>query len=231
MNLKEFGIEEPLNIIGTHKILHIEKNATIVFLIDENHENLNGCFDSNIKNAKELINKANVVLVGVESLAGGLEWDKETENYVEDDSNSKLYEFYKSTWTNDCTTFADAIKINHSNKVVGVESMGMMDKIIEDDCNGIYKDVTENPINNERSKHHIKTLLEKRNELGLEGNLILNCGSNHNSDIEEWINSGDIEEITGFKASYIRLNTITIKNQNWLDKILKIFKKSQKINS
>ncbi|WP_396194988.1 hypothetical protein [Flavobacterium sp.] len=208
VTLNQIGNSEPLNLIGSVEILSLTPNTPIVFLIDEHHKNLNGCIDTNIENTKELIEKANVVLVGVESLAGGIEWNKENERYVEDDSDVKLYNFYKSTWTNGCTTFADSISINHNNKVIGVESMGMMDKIIENIYNGLFTDVTEDPINLERSKHYIKTLFENRIELNLQGNLILNCGSNHNSHIEEWINNGEIEEIAGIKASYIRLNAI-----------------------
>lgn len=208
MNLKDFGIEQNLNILGSYKILLIEKNAPIVFLIDEHHDNINNCIDNNILNAKELLEKGNVSIIGVESLAGGKKWDEEINDYSEEGFADKLEAKYYTDWKSSCTKFADELNIDNLEKVFGVECIGMMNKIETDLYDGVYECVTNHPLNRKRSKHFIRTLFEKRNELKLEGNIVLNCGSNHNSDIESMIISGKIEEIADCKASYIRLNAI-----------------------
>lgn len=202
MDLKEFGIKEPINIIGNYRILHFEKDAPIVFLIDEMHHNQN-CINNNINNALELIQNANITLIGVESHSGGLKWDQYDQVYLED-------ELYKMEVVNTCPDFANGLLINHEEKIIGVECSDMLDKIY---CNQIVMDnphygkpIPEHPLNKERSIHFIKTLFEKRNELGLQGNLILNCGSNHNLDIEELIINHKIDDIVDIKASYVRLN-------------------------
>lgn len=213
MNLSEFGIVEPIEIIGTYDILFFEKDAPIVFLIDENHDNLNNCIAKNIVNAFELIQNVNIAIVGVESLAGGKSWDFENRIYSESYPNKKFDDLFVKRYKSDCTKFADEIKKLNPSIICGVESFGMTHVIEEDFLpGGLFegKEITDHPLNKERSKHFIKTLFEKRNELGLDGNLILNCGSNHNSDIEEWVNNNEIHSITGFKASYIRLNAIDI---------------------
>lgn len=207
MNLNEFGFTEPLKIIGNYSILHFEKDTPIVFLIDEMHHNQE-CINNNIINAIELIENANVKLIGVESHSGGAQWDQYDQIYIEG-------EYYEKEIVNTCPDFANGLTHHKKAKIVGVECRDMLDKIqceltVKDNPN-YGKSVPEHPLNKERSKHFIKTLFEKRNELGGHGNLILNCGSNHNSDIENLIINGEIEKIVGFKASYIRLNTINIE--------------------
>ena len=94
----------------------------------------------------------------------------------------------------------------------GVECRDMLDKI---QCDLSISDnihygnpVSLHPLNKDRSKHFIKTLFEHWNSKGSTGNLILNCGLNHNNHIVEFIEDDHIENITGVKANYIRLNTI-----------------------
>ena len=207
-NFQDLGINLPLKLFGDSRILCGEQ--PIVFLIDENHDNLNSCIDRNIQNAKELITNANVEIIGVESLAGGKEWDEETQNYVTDDCNEKYYkEVLLKQYKNNCPKFANDLCENYRHLIVGVESIGMTGKIEMDFQKGnpFYEQpVSSHPLHKERSKHFIKTLFEYYNSRQLIGNLILNCGSNHNSDIEEWIRNGEIDAIANHKASYVRLN-------------------------
>ena len=210
-DLKNIGIDEPLELFGSLTNLSIYYKAPIVFLFDEHHGNKNDCIIKNIENAKSLINNVNIALIGVESLAGGTEWDEETGDYVTDDLNEKYYkEVIINGWKNNCTTFCDALSINNSHLIIGVESVGMMNKIEVDIYNDnpadISNAITNHPLSKLRSKHFIKTLLEHYSSKQLTGNLILNCGSNHNEHIEEWIKGGEIDEIVGVKATYVRIN-------------------------
>lgn len=206
-NLQRFGIQTPLNLLGDLRFLLEENGLPVVFLIDEHHGNLNGCIDSNIKNAIELIDKANVVLVGVESHYGGFVWDEYERGYT-DEENYSLVSI--KTITNTQPKFATSIKDKYPKIVFGVECLGLLNNI---EMDYIHKRVNniplpDHPFQRERSKHFIKTLFRIMSKSNLEGNLILNCGRDHNTHIEEWIVSGEIHDIAGFKASYIRLNAI-----------------------
>ncbi|MCU0359455.1 MAG: hypothetical protein MUF75_01860 [Bacteroidia bacterium] len=210
-NLKNHGVELPVELIGRLTFLRTEENLPIVFLFDEHHGNLNSCIEKNIANAIELIVKAKVVLVGVESLAGGKSWDSENQEYSNDYSNKKLDDYYATVYKNSVTKFADEVSKYSKDLVCGVESFGMMHRIGEDCLEGNFhfgKDVSLHTLNESRSKHFIKTLFENYNLKGIQGNLILNCGGNHNSHIEQWITSGEMDDIVGIRANYIRINTI-----------------------
>jgi hypothetical protein len=211
-DLNNYGIESPVELIGSMTFLKFKKGLPTVFLFDEHHGNLNNCIDKNIVNAIELIEKGDVVLVGVESLAGGKEWDVEIEDYRKDEPNDILYEEFAANWRNNHTKFYDELSVNYEQFIRGVESIGMMDKIEVD----LYKveliqqseAIKNHHLTKERSKHFLLTLFEIYNSNNLNGNIILNCGSDHNSHIEEWINDNQIDNITNFRANYIRINTI-----------------------
>lgn len=208
-NWKEYGIELPLILIGSIEILHIETNSPIVFLIDETHDNLNSIND-NVQNAIELIKKAKVDIVGVESHRGGKQWGDYDEVYRPTVEIRNVKQFKKSV--NTCPNFAIQIPGIYQDFVFGVEHEGMFNKIhcnLSVDDNPYFgKPVVNHPLNIERSKHFIRTLFEIRERVNGKGNLILNCGSNHNTHIKELIKKSEIEDITLYKASYIRLNTI-----------------------
>ena len=209
-NLSSTGIKHPLELLGILKELRIVENAPVVFLFDENHDNENDCISKNIENAKTLIKSSNVVLIGVESMAGGKEWDTEIEDYRTVNSDIENYGRYAISWTNNCKKFCDELKINHGNLIIGVESIGMMDKT-ETDCYDKNPQDKKAFIKNHRvtklrSMHFIQTLVSYYSTNSLFGNLILNCGSDHNTHIEEWIKKGEIDEIVGLKATYIRIN-------------------------
>lgn len=210
-NLQNIGIETPLNLEGDLRILREEKGLPIVFLFDEHHENLNNCIDKNKENARELIDKGSIKLVGVESFAGGKAWDYDKQTYDELYLDRKFDECFIKLYKSNCILFADCIIKINPNLITGVECWGMMRRIPYDFTEGkkyFGKEIATHHLHKERSKHFIETLFEKRNRLNLDGNLILNCGSNHNTHIEEWINSGEIDEIAKFRANYVRINTI-----------------------
>lgn len=211
-NLQSLGIQPPIKLHGDLHILREENGLPLVFLIDENHDNLNSSIDKNIINVIRLIEEANVRLVGVESYAGGKEWDEEIGNYVQDNFNERYYtEVLIKDYKNNCLKFAEAIGENHGNLVVGVESIGMMNKteidVITKNPTDIGKFIQDHELTKERSKHFIQTLFQEYYIRGINGNLVLNCGSNHNTHIQEWIESGEIDEITNHKANYVRINT------------------------
>jgi hypothetical protein len=204
LSLKGLGILQPLNLLGSLEILNEEPNSHIVFLIDEEHHNIN-CIENNVKNAIELIKNADVKIIGVESHSGGKQWDEYDQVYIDD-------EHYDYRIVNTCPDFANELSKTYNEYIYGVECEGMLNKI---QCNLSVDDnqyfgipIAEHPLNKERSKHFVQTLFEKRKQLNLKGNLILNCGTNHNTHIAEWIINGEIEQIVGYKSTYIRLNTI-----------------------
>lgn len=211
--MNEAEINEILtDLIGTSKVLRFHEGCPIVFLIDENHDNLNNCIQSNIQNAILLIDNAKVVLIGVESQAGGKAWDYKQQRYGDylewNFDRDNFIKPYKSR----CTTFANSCAKHEGANIIGVECWGMTHKIqadiFEEDSEYYGIDAAEHPLNFERSKHFIQTLFEEYNAQNLNGNLILNCGSNHNKHIEEMINQNEIDSITGMPATYIRINTI-----------------------
>jgi hypothetical protein len=204
-DLKNFGFDLTIELIGNVTFLRTEIGLPIVFLFDEHHGNLNNCIDKNIVNAIELIYNGNVVLVGVESLAGGKSWDIENRIYSDDYPNKKFDDLFIKEYKSSVTKFADEVKKVQNNSVCGVECYGMTHIISEDISLGNYHDVKTHPLNIERSKHFLQTLFE--NDLN-NGNLILNCGSDHITHIEEWILSEEIDNIAGYKANYIRINNI-----------------------
>jgi hypothetical protein len=208
------GFKKKLDISGDIKLLNdFERGLPILFLLDENH-NDTVSITKNVENALQLVSDASVVIIGVETYAGGKEWCRETQNYVTDDVNEKEYrELDIPSHTNSYPQFADTIKKQHPDKIYGVESIGMFNKIIEE-SSMVEKTERDEFVNShklhfERSKHFIKSLFEDFVSINTTGNLILNCGSDHNNHIESWIKDGSIDEISKFKANYIRINTFS----------------------
>lgn len=208
-NLQNLGIEMPLNLQGDLRILRTQIGLPVVFLFDEEHHN-EGCLNNNLRNAIELITKGNIGIIGVESHSGGQVWDSNLRRYLEVDDEYD-YGSIKISPVNTWPNFANGLK-NNVNFIYGVECYFMMQKLNDDvlEIGNQYfgKDITEHPYNLERSKHFIRSLFELRAHLHSNGNLILNCGRDHNTHIEEWINTNKIDGISGFRANYVRINTI-----------------------
>lgn len=205
-DLTNYGIETPVDLIGSLTFLKFKMGLPTVFLFDEHHGNLNSCIYKNIANAIELIDKGHVILVGVESLAGGKSWDYQNQVYSEVYSEKKLDDVFVKSYKSGVTKFSDEVAKSLKNGIRGVECFGMIHIIMEDITLGKYQEVKSHPLNIERSKHFIQTLFESQKVNN--GNLILNCGSEHNTHIVNWINNDEIDGITGCEANYIRINTI-----------------------
>ena len=169
----------PSCLKGRIKILSYCNGLPIVFLFDESHDNKNKNINKNIENAKLLVDKLNVKIIGVESYSGGYEWDQYEERYTE----TFIYGDVNSEPVNCCLDFTNNL-IGESNiNIYGIESFGMLSKMQNDLCDSesLYFQMTpnEHPLNTERSKHFIKTLLKCYTDKRICGNLILNCGKNH----------------------------------------------------
>jgi len=211
-NLDELDFLMKLSLSGHPRKLRWGKVLPIVFLFDENHDNLNRCIDKNIENAKILIEFCDVSIVGVESLTGGKSWDSQNQVYSENYSEKKLDDHYSKIYKSGQTKFADELSRYFNDRIFGVESYGMQEKLHSDIVlpeNEYYNTpVANHPLNAARSEHFIRTLFEYYGHQE-SGNLILNCGSNHNNDIEKWIENGKIDEITSpYRANYIRFDTV-----------------------
>lgn len=189
-DLKQFGIESPVNIIGELTIIRCEAGLPTVFLFDENHDNLNECIDKNINNARELIQNANVRLVGVENFSSVANLKARFAN--------ELIEKNYSDYIKD----VENIDLNHQ---LFCEINDMLD---ENDSPNLRKLIQNHPLNIKRSKHFIRALLEYYTSNNTNSNLILNCGGDHNTHIEGWVKSNEIDSIAGIKANYIRVNAI-----------------------
>lgn len=201
---KILGIDSSLNITGTITVIKEGLNLPFVFLFDEHHGNLNNCIDKNIENGIELVTHADVVLAGVESHSGGDEWNQYEQDYYNDGSRYDC-EISDLNVVNTAPNFA--IEINRQNNllVCGIECRDILDKI---QCNPLKMGISDHPLNIKRSRHFVKTLFEHYNSINSNGNIILNCGQNHNSHIQEWVLNNEIESITNNEANYIRINTI-----------------------
>lgn len=204
LNFNLLGIDNILNLYGSVK--NISNNELpIVFLLDEKH-NDDESIKRNIANAIELIEKANVKIVGVESHSGGRQWDQYYQEYLDEDD---FEDDFDNIVTNGSPEFANLLKEKYYENVhiLGVECKGMLDKMSCTIHN--EEDLQDNALNIQRSRHFIKTLFELRTKkANQEGNLILNCGRDHNNHIENWIINGEIDEIVGCEAVYVRLNTL-----------------------
>jgi len=200
--LPEYGIAESIKILGAVLKLLPSLNVPIVFLIDENHGS-DDCIDQNITNATELIQKAQIELIGVESHEGGLEWNDYDEGRYTDVFNMGANTAPVST----CPRFAESMRASRA-AVRGVECLCMSNQEEVDFYPGGSwhgKPKRDHPLNKKRSEHFIRTLLELRSRQQLHGNVILNAGGDHNSDIASWIKDGTIEAKAGHKAAYVRV--------------------------
>ncbi len=203
-DLNEFGITDSVTLEGELRILRFEEGLPTVFLFDENHSNLNNCIDKNIVNAIELIKYGNVKLIGVESEAGGKRWDPTHRVYNEFYFDKKFDDHFIKKYRSAVNKFADEVKKVFKDGVCGVECWGIMENISQDLVKG-FPSASIHPLNLIRSEHFIKTLFA--NYSTGKGNLILNCGSNHNTHIEKWVLENEIDLMVGTKANYIRIDT------------------------
>lgn len=200
-----------ISILGWIKIIKYIEGLPTVFLFDEQHGNLNECIDKNILNALLLIESSNISLIGVESKAGGVEWDLDTKDYVKEEIPDRTYLDAIKMFTSACVEFEKGLP-SHSNIIIGVESERMHGQITIEVGNLPKEEqndaIASHHLTIRRSEHFIRTLAAEYVIRGLSGNLILNCGKNHNSRIETWIRNGEIDEMLPKRFNFIRINTI-----------------------
>jgi hypothetical protein len=161
--------------------LRVVDGSPTIYLIDEYHH-CKSCIDDNIVIAKKLF-QSGVVIAGVEGYEGGMEYDEYDRKYKSMRCNADISE---STRIGDCPDFAKTL---HSCGLltVGVDCRGLANEIEVDVYEGRCKsdEVSKHPNQFRRSEHFIRTLLDEVRKRNLDGDLILNCGSNHNEDIEK----------------------------------------------
>ncbi len=198
-DLRDLGIEQPIRILGNLLKLSSERATPVVFLVDETHAV--DCIRQNIENSKELMEYCGIAFAGVESHTGGFKWDDCYQHTYtgEFDSGENL------TPVNSYPQFAEGLR-RLGLPVFGVECQGLSNEL---EC-----DLIDNPsggpiasrqLNLARSEHFIRTLFQMRDKHGLDGNMILNVGGNHNTHICNWIQDGSIEARVGHRAAYVRL--------------------------
>ena len=187
-------------------------NYPVLLLFDEYHSSIEG-IDQSIETFLEINSKIGIQIVGVEGYDGGIIWDTETGNYkVKDrfdinivDSNGILND------TNACGNqprFAKGIK--DEILTLGIDSKGMCNKI-ETDCFDNNRDdqdyIRNHPLQRERSKHFILTLLKFWEQNTRKGYKIaaLNCGRNHTTHIIQMHAKKEIANISFQKLSIIRI--------------------------
>lgn len=176
-----------------------------VFLIDELHHDRS--IIDNIKIASSLIDKYDVKIIGVEGYSSlGCSFNKSNKDFsFAGDFDSDLT---KCECINDCAYFAQTMK-RKNIKIVGVDSKELCTEMENDAEKGTWPKEfnSHHPNNYYRSRFFLKVLFYEYNKLGGNGNMILNCGSDHNSHIFYSIYNNDIDSIINFRASYIRLRS------------------------
>jgi len=177
----------------------------IVYLIDEHHHH-NDSIDDNIRIANQLIANNNVRLIGLESHYGGYEYDNGTHRYDYNDYRDPLVN--ADNTANNCLRFEQGL-VGDNLTLVGVENEGLSSEIEQDvwDKRISSENISLHVNNIYRSIHFITTLFEEYRRRNINGNLILNCGSNHNSHIQMFIEQRIIDGITGTPASYYRIRS------------------------
>lgn len=195
-------------LTGSFQVLRYDKDAPIIFLIDEYHceqeviDERSKAIDENILIALNLVRYGGVTFAGVESHTGGQIWSDLSEKYTDEYDDGTKQDPY-----NNCPKFADGLRAE-GVLVFGVECEKMADSLYGD-CSASKENIKAHKLNKERSKHFIRTLSELRTRNKLNGNAILNAGSEHNSHIRKWVESGEIDKIVDMRYSYIRLRAST----------------------
>jgi hypothetical protein len=208
--LQDYGLTQPINIVGQIERLLPGQGVPIVFLIDENHGS-DECIKQNIANATELVLKTGVTLIGVESHRGGLEWS----DYDEGKYTTGFDMGENQEPVNTRPQFADNMRASRA-KVLGVECLGMSNQQEPDFYEGGSwhgKPMKDHPLDRQRSEHFVRTLFELRRRHKLDGNLILNAGGDHISHIAGFIKDGIIETLAQQKAAYVRARAPAYGNE------------------
>ena len=177
-----------------------ENNQPYIFLLDENHD-MADVISDNLEIAYELIADYGVGLVGVEDYASRIDPYKGDVCHPRHHSTAELpYAHYIGTETR----FAKGIQ-NHGAIVVGVDSEGLKCEI-EMTCKSI-DDVSNHPANVLRSENFVMSLFQERQYRGLECNVLINCGADHNQHILDFVKGKRSRPKDWPEGSYINLRS------------------------
>lgn len=184
-DLSGVGLKGIVQIDGTADILRVAANAPVVFMFDEHHSL--PCINMNIANAEMLIAQVAVGLFGVESHKEGCQ-------------------IAQGTQLNNFPQFAEHFHAL-GQYVRGLENEQISIDLEDDINNGIWPAVDQHPFNYIRSHYFLATLFRIRRTDGLHDQLILNVGRKHVDHVAQMIIRGEIDEIAGEPASYVRIRS------------------------
>jgi hypothetical protein len=194
-DLNHLGIEHVLQIEGTLTEVNTAPNQPIVFLIDESHGHAPS-IGENIANVQQLIDHANVRLIGVES--------HHPSDMGIGDQASDLVEATFANHFNDLPGVVVAEQDEMLN-VRGVESRELFELMEQDTVDIPEADRAVYPVNYLRSYYFLLALFRHRRRLELDGNLVLNAGRNHIDHIRQLVAQGGAQQLAGTAASYIHI--------------------------
>ncbi len=170
----------------TRTVLRVKVAAPTLFLLDDFHH-CDTCTDDNVQIALDLF-KQGVCLAGVEGFEGGREWlyHDQQPGY----SDSVVSDAVGTVpGIGDYPRFALALRAA-ALPVVGVDCAGMCDQVLVDAYDGTWPaSAGRHPNHRLRSTHFVSTLLVAAQARGLTGDLLINCGAEHNSDIATVVGS------------------------------------------
>lgn len=181
----EIGVDFTFD--GILKVLREEPGHPTVFLLDEHHHHPS--VEANIA-LGEIILPKRIAVLGVEShFARG---DISEENRANEDPR-----------------FANHFH-SKGRCVVGVESQQLFELLKSDVKEGRWPDIKTHPYNYLRSHFFLFELFQAW-RLGGDKfapyHMLLNAGRYHNDHIELMVNRGEVDEIAGQKASYVRVRS------------------------
>lgn len=148
--------------------------SPIVFLLDENHE-VREVIDDNIRTARTLVASDLVNLIGIENVPA--EIDEFQSSAPTPFSNFTLPSLPRRPGEFESAMRSDGIL------VVGIDSPGWIEKIMDDVIAGTPPDARDHPGQEERSRHFVRALARARAVRELPGNSLISCGTDHNTHI------------------------------------------------
>jgi hypothetical protein len=174
----------------------LECRRPIVFIFDEYHHDVNSTSD-NLELAASLIARHSLTLIGVEGYPSP--YDPCDESVDPSYARWSPARFPRRQSLATDVQFAEGIRANNV-PIVGVENENLFCQLGAD-----IDRIDDDPINIHRSESFVLSLFWERKERTLDGDLMLNCGSNHGYHIMA-IARGALARPTEWPvASFVRL--------------------------
>lgn len=146
----------------------------IVFLLDENHE-VPEVITDNIRTGRILVASDLVNVIGIEDVPA--EIDEFQSSAPKPFSYSALPSLPRRPGEFESSMRSDG------TVVVGIDSLGWIEKIMDDVSDGTTPEARDHPGQEERSRHFVRALMRERAVRELAGNSLISCGTDHNSHI------------------------------------------------